>query len=302
MKSLPLSLRSLLRHAAFALGLVAATGALAAAPPRTQTVKDCSWDQPGHNPFTGDVVAAVDRYQDIPADVRARLKARMEQRQYDEIVSIRRDSIEGRGVYDPVISQMHFGADQVCRNVTRSKWTPQMQERGLVYCDSGQCLLVPTVCRNVSRITRRAEPAAGGVAGGSAAPEQQAQGPLLFEPPAAGPAPEDGTAGPLGAGGGGGAGNPAGSSLPDGSPSVPLSVTPPGTFAQSSSPPGNTPLGGPPPLFNPPSFLSPSPPLPGVPIPAVPEPQTWAMMGLGLSLLGSVSVRRRRAAARGSAR
>ena len=29
-----------------------------------------------------------------------------------------------------------------------------MQERGLVYCDSGNCILVPTVCRNVSRITR----------------------------------------------------------------------------------------------------------------------------------------------------
>ena len=299
MKSLPLSLISLLRHAAFALGLIAATGALAAAPARTQAVKDCSWDQPGHNPFTGDVVAAVDRYQDIPADVRARLKARMEQRQYDEIVSIRRDSIEGRGIYDPTISQMHFGADQVCRSVTRSKWTPQMQERGLVYCDSGQCLLVPTVCRNVSRITRRAEPAAGGMAGGGAAPEQQAQGPLLFEPPAAGPAPEDGTAGPLGAGGGGGAGSPAGSSLPGGSPSGPLSVTPPDTFAQS--PPANTPLNGPPTLFNPPTFLTPSI-VEQTPLPAVPEPQTWAMMGLGLSLLAVVSARRRRAAARGSAR
>jgi len=47
-----------------------------------------------------------------------------------------------------------------------------MQERGLVYCDSGQCILVPTVCRNVSRITRagvspdHAEAPAPGIVGG----------------------------------------------------------------------------------------------------------------------------------------
>ena len=43
----------------------------------------CSWDRPGVNPFVGDVVAAVDRYRDIPADVRATLKARIAQRQFD---------------------------------------------------------------------------------------------------------------------------------------------------------------------------------------------------------------------------
>ena len=48
-----------------------------------------------------------------------------------------------------------------------------MQERGLVYCVQGQCILVPTICRNVSRITQApasAPPAAGGAAPGGAAP------------------------------------------------------------------------------------------------------------------------------------
>ena len=43
---------------------------------------------------------------------------------------------------------------QVCATVDRSRWTAQAEERGLVYCEDGHCVLVPTVCRNVSRIER----------------------------------------------------------------------------------------------------------------------------------------------------
>jgi len=118
------------------------------------TLPTCSWDRPGANPFMGDVVAAVDRYADIPAPVRGRLKARMEARQYDEIAAIRRDSITGKRRYGSDIRDMHFGAGTVCRTVTRTKWADDTVERGLVYCESGHCILVPTVCRNVSRIKR----------------------------------------------------------------------------------------------------------------------------------------------------
>lgn len=131
------------------LATTSTTGALA-------TLPSCSWNQPGHDPFMGDVVAAVDRYQDIPAPVRARLKARMAVRAYDEIVSIRRDGIEGRARYGAEIRDMHFGAGQVCGTVNRASWTTAAQERGLVYCEADHCILVPTVCRNVSRITRLA--------------------------------------------------------------------------------------------------------------------------------------------------
>ena len=113
----------------------------------------CSWDRPGANTFQGDVVAAVDRYQDIPAATRATLKKRMAARKYDEIATIRRDVVEGSYRYAD-LRDMHFGKGQICRTVTRAKWQPQTQERGLVYCEDGHCLIVPTVCRNVSRITR----------------------------------------------------------------------------------------------------------------------------------------------------
>jgi len=133
------------------MSLVLAT-LLAAAP---ATVPACSWDHPGVNPFMGDVVAAVDRYADIPADVRQRLKARMAKRDYDEIAVITRDGITGRAKYDPEIREMHFGAGQICKTVTRSRWTADWQERGLVYCEAKHCIIVPTVCRNVSRINRQ---------------------------------------------------------------------------------------------------------------------------------------------------
>lgn len=147
----------------------------------------------------GDVVAAVDRYRDIPAPVRATLKARMAARQYDEIVSIRRDRIEGRARYDAAIRDMHFGTGQICGTVTRARWTDSAQERGLVYCESGHCLLVPTVCRNVSRITRQgpAVAGAGGEAGAGAGADAggaAAAGGGIAPAPAPAPVAEAGSA------------------------------------------------------------------------------------------------------------
>lgn len=143
----------LVAFAALPLSASAASGEVRA---RGATADVCAWDRPGHDPFMGDVVAAVDRYQDIPVEVRKRLKARMLRRDYDDVVSIRRDSITGRAQarYGSAIRDMHFGRSKVCAAVSRAAWTAQMQERGLVYCDGDQCILVPTVCRNVSRIVR----------------------------------------------------------------------------------------------------------------------------------------------------
>jgi hypothetical protein len=171
------------------LALAASIAASAAALPT------CSWDRPGHNPFVGDVVAAVDRYTDIPPPVRADLKKRIAERRYDEIAVIKRDAITGRHNYAPEIREMHFGRGQVCGTVTRAKWSDAAEELGLVYCESGHCILIPTVCRNVSRITRLpGSPAAAAESAAPAAPEPAAMsmaeappdGELIFDPPAAG--------------------------------------------------------------------------------------------------------------------
>lgn len=266
---------------------------------RADVLENCSWNRPGVDPFMGDVVGAVDRYTDIAPQVREELKQRMRARQYDEIVVISRDAIRGKGNYNARISEMHFGPGRVCRNVTRAGWSDQMQERGLVYCVQGQCILVPTVCRNVSRITQApaAAPAAGAAPGGvpvAAAPAAPADAgvPVIDNPDAlrggsftgdvlppavAGipflpfdyvrtasniPAPS----GFIGGGGGGGGGG-----LP---PESRGSIIVPPTVIMPTLPPTN----------------------PNV-LPAVPEPQTWGMLLAGLALIGCSALRRRAARA-----
>ncbi|MYN19326.1 hypothetical protein GTP81_21510 [Rugamonas sp. FT107W] len=131
----------------------------------------CSWDHPGVNPYTGKTSAAIDRYTDIPEAVRGTLKRRMEEGQSDDKVTITRDGIAGKNQYDPAIRDMHFGAASVCATVTRSKWSPQRQEPGAVYCVDQHCILVPKICGNVSRINRK--------------PDAVAKAPAAPPPPAA---------------------------------------------------------------------------------------------------------------------
>lgn len=230
----------------------------------------CSWDRPGVNPFTGDVVAAVDRYKDIPEPVRARLKKRMQERSYDEFVSIKRDAITGKAQYSSDIRDMHFGSGSVCKTVSRSKWTDKTEERGLVYCEESHCILVPTVCRNVSRITRleSRQPVAAQARDtqmASATSEEVPETELITEAPAAGvpalrvseqAAPSFNALAMMGSGG-----LPIISGTPQG----------PGFPGTGLVPPG------------PPSIEVP-------PTPAVPEPSSWAMMLLGV--LGLMAARR----------
>ncbi|MES2740841.1 MAG: MHFG family PEP-CTERM protein [Pseudomonadota bacterium] len=252
--------------------------ALAGAAPAP---RPCSWDRPGVNPFMGDVVAAVDRYRDIPPDVRSALKARMARHDYDDIVSIRRDSITGKHRYDPALKAMHFGSGTVCNSVTRSKWTAQAEQRGLVYCEQSECLVLPTICRNLSRIKRapgQAYPPAGflprrGPAPEAAAPAVTEAAPVVegggFVPPG-GPYPAVGSAAP------------APPALPSNSPpGVPRPLLPPAPPITGCAD-CNAPF-APPPLF-------PSAP-PGV----VPEPQSWAMLMAGLACIALMRRRRRSA-------
>ena len=262
------------------LGAASLLGMLSLAPlpayakgaPRADVLEHCSWNRPGADPFMGDVVAAVDRYPDIAPQVREQLKARMRARQYDEIVVISRDAIRGKGNYDARISDMHFGPGRVCRNVTRAGWSEQMQERGLVYCVQGACILVPTVCRNVSRITQVAAAGprgAGAAPAVAAAPAAAPYAPVIDNP-----------------------GTPHGGSLTGSAPPAVLASLPVQAFdvVHSSNTVWPSSIGdgrnggGPPPRGS--SIIESLVPPPDLSVlPAVPEPHTWAMLLAGLALL-----------------
>ncbi len=282
-------LRLLLIGTMLAAALPAAAATRAAASPvaATATLDTCSWDRPGHDPFMGDVVSAVDRYQDIPADVRERIKVRMARRDYDDVVSIRRDSIAGRARarYGSAIRDMHFGSHKLCRTVSRTAWSAQTQERGLVYCDSRQCILVPTVCRNVSRITR-AEVANEHAEGETPEP---LIAPVAMLDPGPAPVPVDALPAPIApagdpdvasaenAGYGGGFGGRVG-----GGPGSFASLSGTGSATAASTEKGV--LG---------HVSSASPSIETSAIAPVPEPETWGLMITGLAALAAL--RRRQA-------
>lgn len=286
----------------------------------------CAWDDPGRHRFTGDPVAAVDHYLDIPAAVRDRLKARMQAHRYDEIVEIRRDAVIGQQRYHPVLTDMHFGRNRVCRAVTRQGWAPERVERGLVYCDSGHCLVLPTVCSNLSRIQRLDDTAALG---------ERGDGPLAFDPPGAGPSfaalSSPAAAGLPGAAAPGSATTdtgvqpaglpgdaPAADALPGldvAGPATPADdgwtdlpdTAPPGAVDPVTGEPTSPPAGAPPgagpggpgwgpgwPGWGPggtlpPGFFEPDAPWSGRPVvpPPVPEPATWLLWGLGIAALAA---------------
>ncbi|WP_317201139.1 MHFG family PEP-CTERM protein [Janthinobacterium sp.] len=261
------------------LGAVALTPLTAQAKgaARPDVLDNCDWNRPGVNPFMGDVVGAVDRYSDIPQSVRERLKQRMRERNYDEFVTISRDAISGKDNYDARISDMHFGPGRVCRQVSRAGWSEQMRERGMVYCEQGHCILVPTVCRNVSRITRLPKGPAGapGVPGANAGmPDSVAQAPH---------APlEELHAGSLN-----------GAEPPGVVPGEALNL--PGLVNSAGFSIG--PVGGGSSLFsgNPGDVARKTVTTPSVQLPLspVPEPATWGMLLAGLAMLALLARRRR---------
>lgn len=263
-------------------------------------LEDCSWNRPGADPFMGDVVAAVDRYTDIAPAVREQLKQRMRARQYDEIVVISRDTIRGKQYYDARISEMHFGQGRVCRNVTRAGWSDKMEERGLVYCVQGECILVPTICRNVSRISPASSVAPHGEsAGGTGAPAGAGgaapSGVVTIGGPEEGPPMWDNPDALRG-------GVSIGDALPPTARYTPFMPDEPVRFVSNT--PGPSGGGGVPQGSDGPGFINPQPIVPGIVpalpvgepniLPAVPEPQTWAMLLAGLACIACGARRRRK--------
>ena len=168
-----------------------------------------------------------------------------------------------------------------------------MEERGLVYCEEGHCILVPTVCRNVSRIQRLARPtaiapaAATNLASSAREMEADPQALLEMDPPSAG-VMGGGSPSSFAAQAGGGAGldggslGTPGSTTPGAQPNFAGGNAGPGIgLGVPSLPPGRVTDGG---------LIDPTLPI----APPVPEPGSWAMLLAGLAAVFFVARRRRR--------
>ncbi len=251
------------------LHLVAAAMLATAAPA-------CSWAHPGANPYRGDPVRALADF-DLPAPTRRKLGALMAAHRTTDVVAITRDDIVGTHDYGD-LREMHSGGGRVCHGaVDRSAWSPARRERGLVYCADDACVIVPTICNNVSLVSRKPDraaladdmpidiaPAAGPpsappVEVAAAAPTDSA--PLDFMPPAAG-------------GGSGGADSPG-----DTGPGLPIT--------------GSLPCCDTVPIFPIVPLIPVVPPLA-----AVPEAPTWALLVAGAALFAVRRGQRRRTQAR----
>lgn len=254
------------RFVCFMLLLFAAFASLAAN--NKGWVDSCSWDNPGQSVYQHRPVKALLSY-DISTEQRHDLTAKMAQLRYDDVATISRDGIvSDRGTAEYVnLRAMHFGNGRVCRTVTRSKWTDSMKEVGLVYCSVAGgnrevCVIVPTVCNNVSLVDRKllsgmgpAGPQMGlGAPMGpinylGTAPMPKDATELVFEPPTAGKIEPALT--------------PVAQLRPD-----PTQYGLPVLWGvyQTSPIPGGV-------------YLAPPP------VPDIPEPSTWILLGLGLAFL-----------------
>ena len=244
----------------------------------------CSWAHPGANPYRSDPTAALADFA-MPDETRRELRARMSAHRYTDVATITRDDIVGQQRYGD-LRDMHSGHGQTCHGaVDRSAWAAERQERGLVYCVGDTCVIVPTICNNVSLVTRRPE---------QAAQDAEGDGPIDIAPAAGATPPADVP--------------PTLTAESPGDVLAPMSSGDDATFAGSAGPgdvypgPGGGVIGGPGPLGGgatpsptpvPPTPVGPIATVP--PVSAVPEPPAVSLM---LAAIAALAALRRRSSGR----
>jgi len=254
----------------------------------------CSWAHPGANPYRGDPVRALADF-DMPPSTRAKLRALMAAHRYTDVATITRDDIAGAQSYTG-LREMHSGSGQLCHGaVDRSAWAADRRERGLVYCADDACVIVPTICNNVSLVSRKPVKAATpdddtpiDISPSAGPAPASADSPATPTPSAVPtqatplldffPTPEGGAGSlpsPVGSGGGEVGGLPGG-----GYPGSPIGG---GTGCCDVGPVGPTGPVGP----------GGAPGTPPVTTSPVPEAPVWALLLAGIALIASLKHRRR---------
>lgn len=116
---------------------------------------DCDWSDPGANPYTGGVKAAVARYG-FPDEAQREILRKWRRIDMDGVVVITKDGLQplSRRFVASDLRDMHYGRNRLCAGeVTRAGWADGRSELASVYCSGAHCIAIPFVCSNVSRIT-----------------------------------------------------------------------------------------------------------------------------------------------------
>ncbi len=282
-------------HVTAGLQLILSTALVAAAP-------GCSWTHPGANPYRGDPAKVLSDFQ-LPDETRRKLRAMLHEHRATDVVTITRDDIVGDHRYAD-LRDMHSGRGSTCHgSVDRSAWSAQHRERALVYCADDACVIVPTICNNVSLVSRKPDDVARG--DDSPIDIEPAAGPppanAPTQVPADGAPPFDGMppTGGLGESPGvppappGGGGGPGGGPADGGPPCCELGPLEPGGPGLPPDAPfaGGGPVGGGPPCCDDvpiaPGGSGQTPVTPPLtpPITPVPEAPAWASMLAALAML-----------------
>lgn len=118
------------------------------------TPSTCNWDPSTQAAYSGNIAQVVDRFQDIPVETRKSLKLRIDSHRFDDVVLIKRDSVEGKGNYSRHVFGLQAGQNSVCSEPNREHWSAARKEPALAFCEGSQCLLVSVNGHHVSRVAR----------------------------------------------------------------------------------------------------------------------------------------------------
>lgn len=123
--------------------------------------EDCTWNNPGAEPYTGPRSKAIMSYNHIRYDQRLALAFMVRHQQPSDVVAITRDGISSSSTYSygAGVNGMHFGRGRKCGTVTRDAWPADKSETARVWCLDRWCILIPDVCGNVAWTVRDALPA-----------------------------------------------------------------------------------------------------------------------------------------------
>lgn len=114
----------------------------------------CNWDNPGHDPYTNTVSAALSQFS-IPAAHKNVIEAQIKAGANTGMVFITKDGLVSPDRNLSTFMMMTFGKNKMCYGVERTRWADSHYEPAKLYCSGDYCVMIPTVCGNITQVFPR---------------------------------------------------------------------------------------------------------------------------------------------------